>query len=297
MPNIFADLHSTGYVILPQKISIPKTIVQECRTIFTKKKVTYTFNGPSPDSNDKKRYVSNIVSTSPLLQKIHDVLTNNNVITNHLQYGSTSVFLSVAGCAPQPPHSDYLKSDDFLALIDSPKSFEESALKRGDSVIYTKDSQNIPVKINQVHKDDYPNFYYTIMLPDCSERQTTFKYLAATPETSNIVTTRQQKIPIIVLTAIMDNTCIDVWENSHNWMRLNDNQKFDPPIVKRTINLKKGQICVLRGDTIHAGSAYAQENIRIYSFYDSYVVLPPKNKVYLIGNNSEWEKEIHSAIN
>jgi hypothetical protein len=297
MPNIFADLHSTGYVILPQKISIPKTIVQECRTIFTKKKVTYTFNGPSPDSNDKKRYVSNIVSTSPLLQKIHDVLTNNNVITNHLQYGSTSVFLSVAGCAPQPPHSDYLKSDDFLALIDSPKSFEESALKRGDSVIYTKDSQNIPVKINQVHKDDYPNFYYTIMLPDCSERQTTFKYLAATPETSNIVTTRQQKIPIIVLTAIMDNTCIDVWENSHNWMRLNDNQKFDPPIVKRTINLKKGQICVLRGDTIHAGSAYAEENIRIYSFYDSYVVLPPKNKVYLIGNNSEWEKEIHSAIN
>jgi hypothetical protein len=297
MPNIFADLHSTGYVILPQKISIPKTIVQECRTIFTKKKVTYTFNGPSPDTNDKKRYVSNIVSTSPLLQKIHDVLTNNNVITNHLQYGSTSVFLSVAGCAPQPPHSDYLKSDDFLALIDTPKSFEESALKRGDSVIYTKDSQNIPVKINQVHKDDYPNFYYTIMLPDCSERQTTFKYLAATPETSNIVTTRQQKIPIIVLTAIMDNTCIDVWENSHNWMRLNDNQKFDQPIVKRTINLKKGQICVLRGDTIHAGSAYAEENIRIYSFYDSYVVLPPKNKVYLIGNNTEWEKEIHSTLN
>jgi hypothetical protein len=297
MPNIFADLHSAGYVILPQKISIPKTIVQECRTIFTKKKVTYTFNGPSPDTNDKKRYVSNIVSTSPLLQKIHDVLTNNNVITNHLQYGSTSVFLSVAGCAPQPPHSDYLKSDDFLALIDTPKSFEESALKRGDSVIYTKDSQNIPVKINQVHKDDYPNFYYTIMLPDCSERQTTFKYLAATPETSNIVTTRQQKIPIIVLTAIMDNTCIDVWENSHNWMRLNDNQKFDQPIVKRTINLKKGQICVLRGDTIHAGSAYAEENIRIYSFYDSYVVLPPKNKVYLIGNNTEWEKEIHSTLN
>ena len=297
MPNIFADLHSAGYVILPQKISIPKTMVQECRTLFTNKKVTYTFNGPSLDLNDKKRYVANIVSTSPVLQKINDVLAKNNVITNHLQYGSTSVFLSVAGCASQPPHSDYLKTDDFLALIETPKTFEESAIKKGDSVLYTKDSQNTRVTINQVHKDDYPNFYYTIMLPDGSERQTTFKYLAPTPETTHVVTTRQQKIPIIVLTAIMDNTYIDVWENSHNWMRMNDNQKFDPPIIKKTVNLKKGQICVLRGDIIHAGAAYAEENIRIYSFYDSYVVLPPKNKVHLIGNQTEWEKEIHGASN
>ena len=296
MPNIFADLHSAGYVVLPQKISVPKSIVQECRTLFANKKVTYTFNGPTIETNDKKRYVSNILSTSPLLQKINDVLVKNSVITNNLQYGSTSVFLSVAGCAPQPPHSDYLKTDDFLALIEPPKSFEESAIKKGDSLLYTKDSQNIPVKINQVHKDDYPNFYYTIMLPDGSERQTTFKYLAPMADTAHIVSTRQQKIPIIVLTAIMDNTCIDVWENSHNWMRLNDNQKFDPPIVKKTINLKKGQICVLRSDVIHAGAAYAEENIRIYSFYDSYVVLPPKNKVYLIGNQTEWEKEVISLI-
>ena len=295
MPNIFADLHSTGYVILPQKISVPKTIVQECRTMFTKKKVNYTFNGPSLDANDKKRYVSNIDSTSPYLQKIHEVLAKHNIITNQLQYGSTSIFLSVAGCAPQPPHSDYLKTEEFLALIGTPKSFEEAAIKKGDSILYTKDSQNTPVTVNQVHKDDYPNYYYTIMLPDGSERQTTFKYLAAIPEPELHVTARLQKIPIIVLTAIMDNTRIDVWENSHNWMRLNDNQKFDTPVVKKTVNLKKGQICVLRGDVIHAGSAYTEENVRIYSFYDSYVVLPPKNKVYLIGNHTEWEKEIMSC--
>ena len=93
MPNIFAELHSAGYVILPQKISVPKTMLHECRTLFANKKVTYTFNGPSPDTNDKKRYVSNIVSTSPLLHKIDDILAKNSVITNHLQYGSTSVFL------------------------------------------------------------------------------------------------------------------------------------------------------------------------------------------------------------
>jgi hypothetical protein len=296
MPNIFADLHSAGYVILPQKLSVPKTIVQECRTMFAQKKVTYTFNGPSLDANDKKRYSSNIDATSPWLQKIHEVLVKNNVITNNLQYGSTSVFLSVAGCAPQQPHSDYLKTQEFVELIDRPKPFDESALKKGDSVLYTKDSQNIPVTINQVHKDDYPNFYYTIMLPDGSERQTTIKYLAAIHESVNDVIARRQKIPVVVLTAIMDNTCIDVWENSHNWMMLNDNQKFDPPIVKKTVILKKGQICVLRGDTIHAGASYAAENIRIYTFYDSYVVLPPKNKVYLIGNQAEWEKEVISLV-
>jgi hypothetical protein len=296
MPNIFADLHSAGYVILPQKLSVPKTIVQECRTMFAKKKVTYTFNGPSLDTNDKKRYSSNIDATSPWLQKIHEVLVKNNVITNNLRYGSTSVFLSVAGCSPQQPHSDYLKTDEFLALIESPKSFDETAIKKGDSLLYTKDSQNIPVTINQVHKDDYPNFYYTIMLPDGSERQTTIKYLAAIHASANDAIARRQKIPVVVLTAIMDNTCIDVWENSHNWMMLNDNQKFDPQIVKKTVNLKKGQICVLRGDTIHAGASYAAENIRIYTFYDSYVVLPPKNKVYLIGNQTEWEKEVISLI-
>ncbi len=296
MPNIFADLHSAGYVILPQKLSVPKTIVQECRTMFTKKKVTYTFNGPSLDANDKKRYASNIDATSPWLQKIHEVLVKNNVITNNLRYGSTSVFLSVDGCASQQPHCDYLKTDEFLALIDRQKPFDETAIKKGDCALYTKDSQNTPVTIYQVHKDDYPNYYYTIMMPDGSERQTTFKYLAAIPEPANDAIARRQKIPVVVLTAIMDNTYIDVWENSHNWMRLNDDQKFDPPVVKKTVNLKKGQICVLRGDVIHAGSAYAEENIRIYSFYDSYVVLPPKNKVYLIGNNTEWEKEIHSAL-
>ena len=98
-----------------------------------------------------------------------------------------------------------------------------------------------------------------------------------------------------MLVSIMDDTTIDIWENSHNWMRLHDNESFDKPVAKKTICLEKGQICILRGDVIHAGTGYTKENIRLYSFYDSYSVMPNNNKVYIIDGKAQWEKEILAA--
>ena len=177
-----------------------------------------------------------------------------------------------------------------------PKILHAAAIKKDDVLLYTKSSIHAVATVKNVHLDDFPNHYYTIQLADGTEKQTTITYLSNLPETDDAAIARLNKIPVIVLTAIMDNTSIHIWENSHNWMRLHDDQSFEPPVEKKTIILDRGQICVLRGDVIHAGTAYTKENIRMYSFYDSFHVLSNENKVYSIGNKTKWEKEIIASI-
>lgn len=296
--NINNSLHTAGYVILPKKLTVPKQIIHECRTLFVRKKVKYIFNGTSTNGNDKKRYISSIDESSHIekwLQKTHEQLVRTNLVTGCLFRNSSTVFASAAGCESQPAHCDYLKTHEFLSLLDKPPTFQPTDIKKGDSVLYTKDSNQYTVTVNQIHLDDYPNYYYTIQLPDGTEKQTIFQHLSTIPETENEKNIRRAKIPLIVLISIMDNTVIDVWENSINWMKMADNDIFNPPIQKKTITLQSGQICVLRGDLIHAGSAYADENFRIYSFYNNYNILPDENKVHLFGNQTEWEKEIRLA--
>lgn len=51
--------------------------------------------------------------------------------------------------------------------------------KKGDNILYTKNL--IPIKgiIKEVHLDDYPNLYFTILLSNGIEIQTIEKYLYA----------------------------------------------------------------------------------------------------------------------
>ena len=299
MHESYQLLHRVGYVVLPNKIAVPKNIANECRSLFVQKKVTYTFNGTSGESNDKKRYMAKIESSTPLqkwIEKIRGVLQQHKIITVDLQYAYSSAYASVSGCSEQVPHSDYLRSSDFTELADCPKILHAAAIKKNDMLLYTKGSIKAVATIKNVHLDDFPYYYYTIQLPDGTEKQTTITYLSNLPETDDAAIARLNKIPVIVLTAIMDNTSIHIWENSHNWMRLHDDQSFEPPVEKKTIILDRGQICVLRGDVIHAGTAYTKENIRMYSFYDSFHVLSNQNKVYSIGNKTKWEKEIIASI-
>lgn len=296
MHESYQLLHRVGYVVLPIKIAVPKNIANECRTLFVQKKVTYTFNG---DSNDKKRYMVDIESSKPLqkwIEKIHGVLQQQKIITVDLQYAHSSAYASVAGCSEQIPHCDYLRSTEFTRLSERPKILHAAAIKKNDVLLYTKGTIHVVATIKNVHLDDFPNHYYTIQLADGTEKQTTITYLSTLPESDADAIARLNKIPVIVLAAIMDNTSIDIWENSHNWMQLHDDQSFEPPAKKNTIILERGQICVLRGDVIHAGTAYTSENIRMYSFYDSFHVLSNENHVYSIGNKTKWEKEIIASI-
>lgn len=292
------QLHTSGYVVLPIKISIPKNIEKECRNLFIQKKVAYTFNGYLGEPNDKKRYMSNVAPYTIIqkwLDKIHSILENHNVISNHLHHSHSAVYVSLTGCMRQHPHSDYIDSPAFSSLVDHPTILHAASIKKKDVLLYTKNSVQSIVTVTNIHLDDYPDLYYTIQMPDGSEKQTTTTYLSYLPETEKEKVDKTNKIPLIMLVSIMDDTTIDIWENSHNWMRLHDNESFDKPVAKKTICLEKGQICILRGDVIHAGTGYTKENIRLYSFYDSYSVMPNNNKVYIIDGKAQWEKEILAA--
>jgi hypothetical protein len=299
MSKIIKQLHNSGYVILPIKISIPKNIEKECRKLFSPKKKAYTFNGAFGETNDKKRYLS-MIDTSTIIQtwldKIHNMLETHMVISTDLHYSHSAAYVSIAGCKQQQPHSDYIHSPAFSSLVDHPKILQPASIKKGDVLLYTKNSCESTVTVTNIHLDDYPNFYYTVQMHDGSEKQTTTAYLSYPTEEEREIISRQNKIPLIILVSIMDHTTIDIWENSHNWMQLHDNESFDPPVVKKTITLEKGEICILRGDVIHAGTGYTKENIRLYSYYDSYSVMTNDNKVYMIDGKTQWEKEIIDMV-
>jgi len=298
MNNTQTELHTKGYVILQQKVSIQKPIFTACKNLFSNKKITYTFNGPSGGVNDKKRYSANVEKSPKLntfLKTLHASLEQNKIITNSLYYNYSHAFVSNAGCSEQHAHSDYLKTEEFVKLIESPRStITDSTIARGDRLLYTKDAQNPQhVNVNQVHLDDYPNYYYTIAMPDGTEKQTTIKYLLCIPDTVEHQLRRLDQIPIVVLTAIMDNTRVDVWENSIGWMKFTTGEEYTVPVTKKTIVLQKGEICIMRGDLIHAGSAYENNNYRLYSYYDNINVMNDTGTVSLVGNDAIWEKQIH----
>jgi hypothetical protein len=105
---------------------------------------------------------------------------------------------------------------------------------------------------------------------------------------------RLEQIPLIVLTSIMDNTRIELWENSIGWMNLSPTDEYNVDVTKKTIVLQKGHICIMRGDIIQAGSAYNNDNYRLYSYYDNINIMNDDNKCELIGNDAMWEKQIHN---
>jgi hypothetical protein len=61
-----------------------------------------------------------------------------------------------------------------------------SLFKKGEQVNYVKDGQNVVARIETVHDNDPPNYYYTIKLNDGREKQTDEKYLQKIIEISEL---------------------------------------------------------------------------------------------------------------
>lgn len=76
----------------------------------------------------------------------------------------------------------------------------------------------------------------------------------------------ENKFPLAILCTLMDNTTLNVWlDGKEELARLN-----------------KGDILVFRGDFIHAGSAYENENVRMHCYLDSPLVPRIPNRTHII---------------
>lgn len=80
--------------------------------------------------------------------------------------------------------------------------------------------------------------------------------------------TASESVSMSVILALTDGTSLEVMDGQGR---------------PRHISLKKGEVCLFDGDMIHAGSAYAIDNIRLFAYLDLIVGKPRrKNATYLL---------------
>lgn len=85
-----------------------------------------------------------------------------------------------------------------------------------------------------------------------------------------------EQMPLAVLVALMPGTTVQVWPGS---LRYNG---YDlDKIQKTSLSLNPGDVFLFRGDLVHAGSAYADENFRLHA-----VLVNPENPVKY--SNQTW---------
>ena len=89
----------------------------------------------------------------------------------------------------------------------------------------------------------------------------------------------------------MDNSKLRVWPKSHKYCTMNNNFiKYQSHKIKGVdVLLDKGDILVFRGDLVHAGSSYKDDNIRIHAYLDSPVVPRDKNTTFIIKKHASDE--------
>lgn len=91
-----------------------------------------------------------------------------------------------------------------------------------------------------------------------------------------------KQVPLLVLVALQPNTFIYLWENSSKVIQ---GIYKGEPIEPSKIELKQGDILVFRADTIHAGSDYEKENIRMHYYLDSQEVERDENRTFIISKH------------
>ena len=88
-------------------------------------------------------------------------------------------------------------------------------------------------------------------------------------------------VPLLFLLAVEDNTRLEVWPRSHRPRRY--------PILQKTVTLSAGDAVIFRGDLVHAGSAYSEQNVRIHAYIDHPSVPRDQNRTWIIYKHANEE--------
>ena len=92
-----------------------------------------------------------------------------------------------------------------------------------------------------------------------------------------------QQMPLAALISLMPNTHLRIWPNSSKLATTDQTfLKRQAPIMVEEVLLNPGDIIVFRGDFVHAGSEYENDNFRIHYYLDSPLVPRTANRTWLI---------------
>lgn len=125
-------------------------------------------------------------------------------------------------------------------------------------------------------------------LPGCQRQLAHSDNLPDKKLAETIILEEWGEMPLAVVCSVEDST-IDIWDGAINWIIPG---AIDKDIPRKTVSLSKGDILVFRGDLIHGGSSYEEENIRVHFYLDSKKNPHTYNMVYTLEGAKEWEKHI-----
>jgi hypothetical protein len=96
--------------------------------------------------------------------------------------------------------------------------------------------------------------------------------------------------PYLAILALTDGTKLNIWPGSAGLIIMEEHRLFGKPAIpKTTLRLKKGELLIFRGDLVHAGSAYEEENIRLHIYLDSPKIPRVHNRTWVIHGDGNEE--------
>lgn len=94
-------------------------------------------------------------------------------------------------------------------------------------------------------------------------------------------------MPLALIVCLEPQTTLLTWPNSARLSLQSANELQDvSPIRCKQVSLNPGDILVFRGDFVHAGSGYQQDNVRIHYYLDSPLVPRTRNRTWLIQHHA-----------
>ena len=118
--------------------------------------------------------------------------------------------------------------------------------------------------------------------PGCKEQLPHCDYLPS----NDFKNCPEDYVPLLSLIALETNTKINVWKNSIGYLT----GLLPQTKIKKTIlSLDKGDMFVFRGDLVHAGASYDDENIRLHAYLDSVICPRNPNRTYIISKHAPNE--------
>jgi len=123
-------------------------------------------------------------------------------------------------------------------------------------------------------------------LPGCQPQAAHCDYIQ--DETLQALTDEQ--MPLAVLIALMPGTRLKVWPHSARLaFQETDALREIKAIECEEVGLEPGDMLVFRGDFVHAGSGYQQDNFRIHYYLDHPWLRREKNRTWLIADSDNTE--------
>jgi len=180
-------------------------------------------------------------------------------------------------CAPLVATASHIFNDNPTQKEDR-KRVQEKMPKRLSHTLQKKLASTFP--------DKEINDYVILKSKVGCHKQAAHMDYIPTPE---ILNATDDKIPLLFLLALEDNTKLLVWPQSHKLLKNTSHIE---------LYLNAGDAVVFRGDLVHAGASYEIDNIRVHAYLDSPGIKRRKNMTYIIHKHAplETRSKIEEAI-